>query len=99
MTKMTTAEFRGYQQICGRDGAMMVIAADQRGGMRKIMAASPADQESKPSPKRCSARPRPTSRNTSQARLRASCSTLICAVPNVVDDGVLARDTALPDRP
>ena len=42
MAAMTTAERRGYQQICGDDGAMMVIACDQRGGMRTLLAADPA---------------------------------------------------------
>jgi len=28
MTKLTTAELRGYQQICGKNGAIMVIACD-----------------------------------------------------------------------
>ncbi|TGV96235.1 tagatose-bisphosphate aldolase, partial [Mesorhizobium sp. M2E.F.Ca.ET.154.01.1.1] len=41
MTKMTTAELRGYQQICGRDGAMMAIACDQRGGMRTLLSSDP----------------------------------------------------------
>jgi len=38
MTRMTTAELRGYQQICGDDGNIMVIACDQRGGIRKLVA-------------------------------------------------------------
>ena len=44
MARMTTAERRGYQQICGEDGAMMVIACDQRGGMRTLLAADPEEQ-------------------------------------------------------
>ncbi|TGV80506.1 tagatose-bisphosphate aldolase, partial [Mesorhizobium sp. M00.F.Ca.ET.158.01.1.1] len=44
MTKMTTAELRGYQQICGKDGAMVAIACDQRGGMRTLLASDPVDQ-------------------------------------------------------
>ncbi|MCA3453104.1 MAG: tagatose-bisphosphate aldolase, partial [Rhodobacter sp.] len=44
MTPMTTAERRGYQQICGEDGAMMVIACDQRGGMRSLLAGTPEEQ-------------------------------------------------------
>ena len=42
--RMTTAEHRGYQQICGKNGWMMVVAADQRGAMRKILAATPEEQ-------------------------------------------------------
>ncbi len=93
MTKMTTAEQRGYQQICGRDGAMMVIAADQRGGMRKIMATSP-DQESAIT----EAMLGETKADLTQyLASQASCILLdpICAVPSVVDDAILARDTAL----
>ena len=44
MTRMTTAERRGYQLICGEEGAMMVIACDQRGGMRTLLAATPEEQ-------------------------------------------------------
>ena len=44
MTRLTTAELRGYQQICGTNGAIMVIACDQRGGIRKILASDAAGQ-------------------------------------------------------
>ena len=93
MTAMTTAEFRGYQQICGRDGAMMVIAADQRGGMRKIMAASPAEKSAITEPMLGETKADITRYLASQA----SCILLdpVCAVPGVVNDGTLARDTAL----
>lgn len=93
MTQMTTAEHRGYQQICGTDGAMMVIAADQRGGMRQIMAATPADQAAISEAMLGETKADLTRYLASQA----SCILLdpVCAVPNVVDDGVLARDTAL----
>ena len=93
MTRMTTAEFRGYQQICGRDGAMMVIAADQRGGMRKIMAATPEDEASISEATLGETKADLTRYLASQA----SCILLdpVCAVPQVVEDGVLARDTAL----
>ncbi len=93
MTKMTTAERRGYQQICGRDGAMMVIAADQRGGMRQIMAASPAEEAAITEAMLGETKADLTRYLASQA----SCILLdpVCAVPGIVDDGVLARDTAL----
>ena len=93
MTTMTTAERRGYQQICGTDGAMMVIAADQRGGMRKIMAADPAAEAAITEAMLGETKADLTRYLASQA----SCILLdpICAVPTVVDDGVLARDTAL----
>lgn len=90
---MTSAERRGYQQICGRNGLMMVVACDQRGGMRQVLADTPEARA-----------------GIDEAALgvvkadivrhlanKASCVLLdaVCAVPDVVDDGVLARDTAL----
>lgn len=93
MTPMTTAELRGYQQICGRDGAMMVIAADQRGGMRKIMAAQPSEEAAITEKMLGETKSDITQYLASQA----SCILLdpVCAVPNIVDNGTLARDTAL----
>ena len=93
MTAMTTAERRGYQQICGRDGAMMVIAADQRGGMRKIMAASPAGESAITEAMLGETKADITRYLASQA----ACILLdpVCAVPGIVDDATLARDTAL----
>lgn len=90
---MTTAETRGYQQICGDNGYMMVIACDQRGGMRKILADTPEAQkaigidilgETKADITRYLAN-------------KATCVLLdaTCAVPAVVDEGVLTRDTGL----
>jgi len=94
MTKlMTTAERRGYRQICGDNGLMMVVACDQRGGMRKVLADTPEAQSA-----------------IDEAMLgvvksgivrhlanKASCVLLdaVCAVPGVVDDGTLSRDTGL----
>ncbi|TKW67163.1 MAG: tagatose-bisphosphate aldolase [Paracoccus denitrificans] len=90
---MTTAERRGYQQICGDNGMMMVVACDQRGGMRKVLADTPETQKA-----------------IDEATLgivkagivkhlanKASCVLLdaVCAVPQVVDEAVLARDTGL----
>lgn len=93
MTPMTTAELRGYQQICGRDGAVMVIAADQRGGMRKIMAAQPSEEAAITEKMLGETK----SDITQYLASRASCILLdpVCAVPNIVDNGTLARDTAL----
>jgi tagatose 1,6-diphosphate aldolase len=90
---MTTAEARGYQQICDPGGAMMVIAADQRGGMRKIMASSPNREAEITDAMLGETKADLTHYLASQA----SCILLdpVCAVPRVVDDAVLARDTAL----
>jgi tagatose-1,6-bisphosphate aldolase len=93
MSSMTTAERRGYQQICGDDGAMMVIACDQRGGMRQLLAATPEAQaaigndilgDTKIDIARDLAR-------------HASCVLIdpLCAVPQIVDGGFLHRCTAL----
>ena len=45
MTAMTTAERRGYQQICDENGCIMVIAADQRGSMRTLLTADLEEQK------------------------------------------------------
>jgi tagatose-1,6-bisphosphate aldolase len=93
MTQMTTAELRGYQQICGRNGAIMVIACDQRGGIRKLLADTPEEQKNISDA---------TLGDTKSDVVRylaaeAPCVLLdpICAVPRVVDEGSLARDVAL----
>lgn len=93
MAAMTTAERRGYQQICGADGAMMVIACDQRGGMRTLLAATPEEQ----------ARISNETLGDTKADItmhlasHAGCVLVdpMCAVPKLVDDGTLPRDTAL----
>jgi tagatose-1,6-bisphosphate aldolase len=90
---MTTAEFRGYQQICGPNGAVMVIACDQRGGMRKLLADDAAAQ----------AEINETVLGDTKSDIvqylasAAACVLLdpVCALPRVVDDGVLPRDVAL----
>lgn len=93
MSAMTTAERRGYQQICGDDGAMMVIACDQRGGMRQLLADTPEAQaaigndilgDTKIDIARYLAR-------------HASCVLIdpVCAVPRIVEGGYLHRSTAL----
>ena len=93
MNPMTTAELRGYQQICGGNGAIMVIACDQRGGIRKLLASDPAEQA------RISDA---TLGDTKSDVVRylaahAPCVLLdpICAVPRVVEEASLARDVAL----
>lgn len=93
MTKMTTSELRGYQQICAPNGMMMVIACDQRGGMRTLLASDPAEQA-----KISDAMLGETKSDIVQYLANeASCVLLdpLCAVPKVVEDGVLARDVAL----
>ena len=90
---MTTAELRGYQQICGSNGAIMVIACDQRGGIRKLLSSDPAGQ-AKISDAVLGDTKSDVVRYLASA---APCVLLdpICAVPRVVEEGSLARDVAL----
>ena len=93
MAAMTTAERRGYVQICGADGAMMVIACDQRGGMRAVLAGTPEEQA------RISNQVLGLTKMDITLHLarHAGCVLVdpLCAVPAIVDDGVLPRDTGL----
>ena len=93
MPAMTTAELRGYQQICASNGAIMVIACDQRGGIRSLLASDPVEQK-----KITDAMLGDTKCDVVQyLAAHAPCVLLdaICAVPRVVDEGVLPRDVAL----
>jgi len=92
-SEFTVAEQRGYQQICGANGLMMVVAADQRGGMRKVLADTPEAQAAIDE----------ATLGVVKAGIvkhlanKASCVLLdaVCAVPDVVVTGVLDRDTGL----
>lgn len=93
MASMTTAERRGYQQICGEDGAMMVIACDQRGGMRTLLAKTPEEQA-----KISNATLGLTKMDITAFLARHAGCVLVdplCAVPGLVDEGVLHRSTGL----
>ncbi|NDL62240.1 tagatose-bisphosphate aldolase [Acerihabitans arboris] len=93
MSKMSTSELRSYQQICGSDGAMMVIACDQRGAMRSLLSNDPARQAQISERELGFIKADITRYLASQA----SCVLVdpVCAVPQLVDDGIIARDTAL----
>jgi len=93
MAAMTTAERRGYQQICGASGAMMVIACDQRGGMRTLLAPTPEEQAKISNETLGDTKADITLHLASHA----GCVLVdpMCAVPKLVDDGTLPRDTAL----
>jgi tagatose 1,6-diphosphate aldolase len=93
MTAMTTAERRGYQQICGANGAMMVIACDQRGGMRELLAATPEERAKISN----DALGDTKADITSHLAKHAGCVLVdpVCAVPHLVDRGILPRETAL----
>lgn len=93
MTKMTTAERRGYQQICDAGGSMMVIACDQRGGMRTLLAPTPEEQA-----KISNATLGETKADIAvYLASKAGCVLLdpVCAVPSIVDQDILPRETAL----
>jgi tagatose-1,6-bisphosphate aldolase len=90
---MTTAELRGYQQICTRSGRMLVVACDQRGGMRKLLADTPGAQAAIDDATLGTVKAgivRHLANHASSVLLDP-----ICAVPKVVHDGDLARDTGL----
>ena len=90
---MTTAELRGYQQICGKNGAIMVIACDQRGGIRQILAKTPEERA-----KITDAMLGDTKSDVVRyLASQAPCVLLdpVCAVPRVVDEAALPRDVAL----
>lgn len=90
---MTTAEKRGYQLICGDGRSMMVVAADQRGGMREVLATTPEDRKAI-SDRRLGDVKVAIAQNLA---VHAGCILVdpLCAVPWMVDDGLLPRDTAL----
>lgn len=93
MARMTTAERRGYQMICGDEGAMMVIACDQRGGMRTLLAATPEEQA-----KIGTDILGDTKIDIAAHLARHATAVLVdplCALPQMIDDGHLHRSTAL----
>jgi tagatose 1,6-diphosphate aldolase len=90
---MSTAEKRAYQQICDPAGRIFVIALDQRNGMRQL---ATADKE--------------VQRKISISDLGEIKADIVqylgnyapavlldpeCALPRIVDEGILARDVAL----
>jgi tagatose-1,6-bisphosphate aldolase len=93
MPAMTTAERRGYAQICSDDGAMMVIACDQRGGMRTLLAKTPEEQAKIGNDVLGLTK----MDITAHLARHAGCVLVdpICAVPGLVDEGVLYRSTGL----
>lgn len=93
MNKMTTAERRGYQMICDATGAMMVVACDQRGGMRTLLASTPEEQALITNETLGKTKYDITRFLASQA----GCVLVdpICAVPGIIDEGVVPRNTGL----
>lgn len=93
MSKMSTSELRSYQQICGKNGAMLVVACDQRGAMRSLLSSDPQQQASISEHELGQIK----ADITQYLASKASCVLVdpVCAVPQLVDDGIIARDTAL----
>ncbi len=93
MNKMTTAERRGYQMICDATGSMMVVACDQRGGMRTLLATTPEEQ-AKISNETLGKTKYDITRYLAS---EAGCVLVdpICAVPGIIDEGVVPRNTGL----
>lgn len=93
MTNMTTAERRGYQQICGDEGAMLVVACDQRGGMRSVLADT-AEEQAKISNDTLGETKMDV---TAYLARQAGCVLVdpLCAVPAIVDTGAIHRNTGL----
>ncbi len=93
-SKMTNAELRAYQQICDADGFLLVVAADQRGGMRALLAKDPLEQARIDVPALGRVKADITRYLASAA---ASCVLLdpVCAVPDVIRNGSLSRSTGL----
>lgn len=92
MASLTTAERRGYSQICGDEGAMMVIAADQRGGMRQVLADT---KEAREAISNATLGLVKADITRFLARGAAILVDPLCAVPMLVDDGVIDRCTGL----
>ena len=93
MAGMTTAERRGYQMICGDEGAMMVIACDQRGGMRTLLADTPEAQSAIGTDILGD-----TKIDIATHLARHATAVLVdpvCALPKMIDEGHLHRSTAL----
>lgn len=91
--KLTTAERRGMAAICTPASRMLIVAADQRNGMRAAMADSPGDAATIGIDELAAAK-------ADLVRHLGNHAPAILldpevALPAVVDDGTLARDTAL----
>ena len=90
---LSTAERRAYRQLSDANGRMLVVACDQRGAMRAVLAATPEE--------------RAAISNSQLGEVKADLvrhlanhapSVLLdpeCALPRVVDEDILARDVGL----
>jgi len=90
---MSTAELRGYQQICQPNGAIMTIACDQRGGIRALLSPDRAEQATITDAMLGDIKidvVRHLASHAPSVLLDA-----VCAVPRVIDEAALPRDVAL----
>lgn len=93
MNALTTSERRGLSAISTPGGRMLIVAADQRNGMRKAMTDAPDGPDAISVDELAAAK-------SDLVRHLANAAPAILldpevALPGVVDDGTLARDTAL----
>lgn len=93
MNTLTTAERRGMSAICTASSRMLIVAADQRNGMKAAMKDAPGGANAISTAELADAK-------ADLVRFLANHAPAILldpevALPGVVDDGVLARDTAL----
>ena len=93
MTELTTLERRGMAAISTPDGRMLIVAADQRNGMKAVMNDAPDGPGSITAGQLADAK-------SDLVRYLGNHAPAILldpevALPLVVDDGTLARDTAL----
>jgi sulfofructosephosphate aldolase len=93
MNALTTPERRGLTAISTPGGRMLIVAADQRNGMRKAMTDAPDGADA------ISAEELAAAKSDLVRHLANSAPAILLdpevALPGVVDDGTLARDTAL----
>jgi tagatose-1,6-bisphosphate aldolase len=93
MSQFTPAERRAYQQICQPNGAILTIACDQRGGIRKLLSPTKEGES-----KITDAMLGDTKVDVVRYLAAHAASVLldpICAVPRVVEEAALPRDVAL----
>ncbi|MER3386569.1 MAG: hypothetical protein RIC81_05125 [Microcella pacifica] len=93
MTTLTTAERRGMQAISTPGGNILIVAADQRNGMKAAIADAPGGSNAITKDKLAEVK-------ADLVRHLANHAPGILldpevALPKIVDDGVLSRDTAL----
>jgi tagatose 1,6-diphosphate aldolase len=89
---MTTAERRGLQMISGEDGRMLVVACDQRGGMRQALTPDPEARKAITDDQLGLVK---IDIARHLARGAAVLVDPLCALPRMVDEGLLHRETAL----